>query len=130
MQAPSPTGHTSTDIEAAMHTLSLHQPDDQWYMDTGATSHMTTNPGTLTSYSTLSKNTGIVVSNGSIIPIRGSGHTSLSPLTLRCISITFYMHPNSSKTLFPFVDLPMIIMFLLNLILLGFLLRTYERGVV
>ncbi|CAJ2655295.1 unnamed protein product [Trifolium pratense] len=28
-----------TDIEAAMHTMSLHTPDNQWYMDTGATSH-------------------------------------------------------------------------------------------
>ncbi|MCI92218.1 hypothetical protein A2U01_0113514, partial [Trifolium medium] len=26
-----------------MHTLSIAHPDDQWYMDTGATSHMTAN---------------------------------------------------------------------------------------
>ncbi|MCI34087.1 hypothetical protein A2U01_0055305, partial [Trifolium medium] len=36
MNAPSPT-----DIENAIHTLSLAQPDQSWYMDTGATSHMT-----------------------------------------------------------------------------------------
>ncbi|XP_020244978.1 la-related protein CG11505-like isoform X2 [Asparagus officinalis] len=32
---------TPTDIEAAMHTLGLTPPDPNWYMDTGATSHMT-----------------------------------------------------------------------------------------
>ncbi|XP_060968747.1 uncharacterized protein LOC133036244 [Cannabis sativa] len=38
--APSPT-----DIEAALHTLSLTPPDLSWYMDTGATSHMTSAEG-------------------------------------------------------------------------------------
>ncbi|XP_019434535.1 PREDICTED: uncharacterized protein LOC109341149 [Lupinus angustifolius] len=46
-QASSPKPHgqsglyAPTDIEAAMHTMSLNQPDLSWYMDTGATSHMT-----------------------------------------------------------------------------------------
>ncbi|PNX70782.1 hypothetical protein L195_g057738 [Trifolium pratense] len=40
---------TPTDIESAMHTMSLSQPDPNWYMDTGATSHMTsTNDGDAT----------------------------------------------------------------------------------
>ncbi|XP_071705153.1 uncharacterized protein [Rutidosis leptorrhynchoides] len=34
---------TATDIEAALHTMTLNPPDDNWYMDTGATSHMTGN---------------------------------------------------------------------------------------
>ncbi|KAL6521633.1 hypothetical protein OROGR_018202 [Orobanche gracilis] len=68
MQAPS-SGYAPTDIEAAMHTLSLHEPDENWYMDTGATSHMTANSGTFTSYLNLSKHTGIIVGNGSTIPI-------------------------------------------------------------
>ncbi|XP_056693622.1 uncharacterized protein [Spinacia oleracea] len=33
--------YTPTDIEAAMHTMSMNPPDPNWYMDTGATSHMT-----------------------------------------------------------------------------------------
>ena len=37
--APS-TSYTPTDIEAAMHALSFSQPDGNFYMDTGATSHM------------------------------------------------------------------------------------------
>ncbi|CAH9130869.1 unnamed protein product [Cuscuta epithymum] len=36
---------TPTDIQAAMHTMSLSPPDDNWYMDTGATSHMTSSSG-------------------------------------------------------------------------------------
>ena len=39
-----------TDIETAMHTMTLNPPDDNWYMDTGASSHMTTSPGKLLSY--------------------------------------------------------------------------------
>ena len=38
-----------TDIEAAMHTLGLTPPDPNWYMDTGATSHMTSSQGNLSS---------------------------------------------------------------------------------
>lgn len=35
---------TPTNIEAAMHTLGLTPPTPTWYMDTGATSHMTSSP--------------------------------------------------------------------------------------
>jgi hypothetical protein len=35
------TQPSPTDIQAAMHTLSMAPPDEQWYMDTGATSHKT-----------------------------------------------------------------------------------------
>ncbi|XP_060182360.1 uncharacterized protein LOC132612030 [Lycium barbarum] len=40
-QPYSATGPTPTDIEAVMHTLGITPPDPNWYMDTGATSHMT-----------------------------------------------------------------------------------------
>jgi hypothetical protein len=64
--------YASTDTEAAMHTLSLAPSDDQWYMDTGATSHMTANGGNLTSYSNMSNN--IIVGSGHNIPIIGRGN--------------------------------------------------------
>ncbi|XP_039689004.1 uncharacterized protein [Medicago truncatula] len=35
--------YTPTDIQAAMQTLYMAPPNEQWYMDTGATSHMTAN---------------------------------------------------------------------------------------
>ncbi|XP_048504333.1 uncharacterized protein LOC125499501 [Beta vulgaris subsp. vulgaris] len=42
-----PTSHDliPTDINAAFHTMTLTQPDDNWYMDTGASSHMTGDAG-------------------------------------------------------------------------------------
>lgn len=73
------TSPTPTDIDAALHTLSLAQPDPSWYMDTGATSHMTSVQGNLSSYLNLSKNHGIIVGNGHSIPIRGFGNANLSP---------------------------------------------------
>ncbi|MCI55910.1 hypothetical protein A2U01_0077161, partial [Trifolium medium] len=43
---PSTTSsQTLTDIEVAMHTMSLRSPDNQWYMDTGATSHTAASHG-------------------------------------------------------------------------------------
>ncbi|XP_071735802.1 uncharacterized protein [Rutidosis leptorrhynchoides] len=34
-----------TDLESAMHTMTLNPPDENWYLDIGATSHMTNNQG-------------------------------------------------------------------------------------
>ncbi|KAI4348037.1 hypothetical protein L6164_008799 [Bauhinia variegata] len=62
-----------------MHTLGLTPPDANWYMDTGATSHMTSAQGTLSSYFNLSNTRGIIVGNGHSIPIHGYGYTNLSP---------------------------------------------------
>ncbi|CAH9091754.1 unnamed protein product [Cuscuta epithymum] len=36
---------TFTDMNSAMHTMTLTPPDNNWYMDTGATSHMTSDSG-------------------------------------------------------------------------------------
>lgn len=77
---PSSVGYTPTDIEAAMHALSFSQPDGNFYMDTGATSHMTADPGTLSPYFNSSNpNHNIVVGSGHLIPIVGHGSTILPP---------------------------------------------------
>ncbi|GKF51181.1 hypothetical protein Tco_0147648, partial [Tanacetum coccineum] len=47
-------GYAPTDIDTAMHTMTLNLPDENWYMDTNATSHMTTSPSTLLPYINLS----------------------------------------------------------------------------
>ena len=60
-----------------MHTLSIAPPDDQWYMDTGATSHMTANGGNLRSYLNMSNNRNITVGSGHTIPIIVYGHALL-----------------------------------------------------
>ena len=75
------TYYAPTDIQAAMHTFSISPPDDQWYMDNRATSHMTGNGGNLTSYFNMSNN--ITVGSGHRIPVIGCGNASLpNSLTL------------------------------------------------
>ncbi|XP_074271729.1 uncharacterized protein LOC141595662 [Silene latifolia] len=66
-----------TDIEAAMLTLGLTPPDPSWFMDTGATSHMTANSGTLSSFLNSSAPHGIIVGNGHSIPVNGYGTATL-----------------------------------------------------
>uniref|UniRef100_A0A803P4X6 Reverse transcriptase Ty1/copia-type domain-containing protein n=1 Tax=Cannabis sativa TaxID=3483 RepID=A0A803P4X6_CANSA len=92
--APSPT-----DIEAALHTLSLTPPDLSWYMDTGATSHMTSAEGNLSSYSNLSKSRGIIVGNGHSIPIRGFGSANLPHPHPPLVFENVLHAPNSIKNL-------------------------------
>ncbi|KAE8713005.1 flocculation protein FLO11-like [Hibiscus syriacus] len=88
-----------TDIESAMHTMSLSQSDPNWYMDTGATSHMTSTQGNLSSYVNMSKDNSVTVGSGQSIPIRGYGHTVLPspnpPLYLKHVLHT----PNLIKNL-------------------------------
>ncbi|XP_021852845.1 uncharacterized protein [Spinacia oleracea] len=43
--SPHAGGYIPTDVDQAMHTLSMQPPDENWYMDTGATSHMTSSQG-------------------------------------------------------------------------------------
>jgi hypothetical protein len=73
-----------TDIQAAIQTLSMAPPDEQWYMDTGVTSHMTANRGNLTSCSNISNH--VTVGSGHNIPVIGHGNALLpnsqTPLTL------------------------------------------------
>jgi len=56
-----------------MHTMTLNAPNDNWYMDIAATSHMIASPGILTSYFNMSNNRNIIVGSGHEIPIRGLG---------------------------------------------------------
>ena len=85
---PGPAPYEYTDIDSAMHTMTLAPPDDNWYMDTGATSHMTGDSGTLSSYFNSSINKTILVGNGNTIPVYGDGHKiipspSRSPVNLK-----------------------------------------------
>nr|GFA33829.1 hypothetical protein [Tanacetum cinerariifolium] len=67
------------ELESAMHTMTLNPLDKNWYMDTGASSHMTGSQGTLSSYSHMSIPKHIIVGNGHAIPIQGLGNKILSP---------------------------------------------------
>lgn len=50
-QAFHATSPVPINIVATLRTRGLMQPDPQWYMDTGATSHMTSISANLSSYS-------------------------------------------------------------------------------
>ncbi|XP_074318806.1 uncharacterized protein LOC141655637 [Silene latifolia] len=88
-----------TDIAAVMQSLTLQQPDDNYYMDTGASSHMTASNGKLSSYSNLSNNRHIVVGNGNMIPIVGCGTMTL-PYPHQSLTLKNILHvPNIIKNL-------------------------------
>lgn len=57
------------------YTLFMSSPTDQWYVDIGATSHMTANGGNLSFYFNLSNTHKFTIGNGNSIPIHGSKHT-------------------------------------------------------
>ena len=79
MASPSPYGrlYTPTELGSSYSTMTLPNPDNGWYMDSGATSHMTHNSGTLMPLFNLSTKNSILVGNGHRIPITGYGHTTL-----------------------------------------------------
>ncbi|KAD4179985.1 hypothetical protein E3N88_28576 [Mikania micrantha] len=69
---------TPTNIEQAMHTMTLNL-DQNWYLDTRATNHMSHSTGNLSHYLKNSLQNFIVVGNGYQIPIQGTGYTTLPP---------------------------------------------------
>ncbi|XP_074271372.1 uncharacterized protein LOC141595305 [Silene latifolia] len=72
--AEGPPSHT--DIAAAMYTLGLGPPEP-WVMDTGATSHITSDQGKLSSFVNSSIPNGIIVGNGHSIPIKGYSQSKI-----------------------------------------------------
>ncbi|XP_074283909.1 uncharacterized protein LOC141608456 [Silene latifolia] len=68
-----------TDIGQAFQAMNLQPPvDGPWFMDTGASSHLTSDAGTLISSSNAHKIRSILVGNGHSIPVRGSGTSTLN----------------------------------------------------
>ncbi|KAD2394048.1 hypothetical protein E3N88_41025 [Mikania micrantha] len=90
---------TPTDLEQAFHTMTLTPPDQNWYMDSGATSHMTNTSGNLSSYDNKSIFRNIVVGNGAQIPIQGTGNQTL-PKPYPPLHLTNVLHvPHLIKNL-------------------------------
>ncbi|KAL9225921.1 hypothetical protein vseg_001795 [Gypsophila vaccaria] len=70
--------HQPTDLGAAFHAMSLTPSSGgSWFMDTGASSHLTSDEGMLRSPFNSSTIKSIYVGNGSSIPIRGSGTSQI-----------------------------------------------------
>ena len=58
--------------------MTLQQLDANWYMDSGASSHLSSSSGNLSSISSsLHPNSNIIVDNGTCLPIICYGHTLL-----------------------------------------------------
>ncbi|XP_066324041.1 uncharacterized protein [Miscanthus floridulus] len=71
-----------TTLASAFSTTSLTPPSsNEWYFDTGATSHMTSQSSSLSHvlFSRYPTPSSIVVGNGSMLPITATGSTELSP---------------------------------------------------
>ena len=63
-----------------MHTFSLSSLDENYYMDIGATSHISHSQGNFFKYFPLKHhyNNHIIVGNGNMIPIQGHGDLPIS----------------------------------------------------
>lgn len=87
-----------TDLCQALHAMAFNPTDGQWYMDTGATSHVSADSGTLIP-STASKIQSIIVGNGQKIPVRGTGTTTI-PATDRNLHLNSVLYtPHIIKNL-------------------------------
>lgn len=86
----------------ALHAAPLHQPGgNDWFMDSGASSHITSDPGNLPKYdnSLLPSSSHVIVGNGSQIHVLGTGSTFLSSPNLT-FSLRHVLHiPDLVKNL-------------------------------
>lgn len=84
---------TTTDFSQAFNTMTLADPAAaDWYMDSGATSHLESTAGILNSSFRSNTNQTVVVGNGSKIHVLSTGSSFISsqtrPLALNRVLIT------------------------------------------
>lgn len=103
---PSGFSASQSDLGAQFDALSLRcPPDTNWYMDTGASSHMASDAGILSSVFNNCSNSPAyaIVGNGSAILITSVGHTTL-PHTLFSTSLILSLPLKLSKISSLFVN--------------------------
>ncbi|XP_026431206.1 uncharacterized protein LOC113328305 [Papaver somniferum] len=91
-----------SDIAEVYSSMSIRTPDDDFYMDTGATSHITSDPGTLQKVFNSSNVRSILVGNGNSIPDLSSRKTilrcdssgELYPITTSAVQSSFSPPPH------------------------------------
>ncbi|KAK9060337.1 hypothetical protein SSX86_021041 [Deinandra increscens subsp. villosa] len=97
--AASEASYTPTELDQAFNTVTLNPSDQNWYLDTGATSHMTNSPGNFQSYFDKGCFKNIIVGDGSSIPVVGTGNQKLS-YPLPPLQLNNVLHaPNLFKNL-------------------------------
>ncbi|KAJ9552992.1 hypothetical protein OSB04_017037 [Centaurea solstitialis] len=88
-----------TQLADAVQALSMdtRNMDDQWYFDTGATSHVTNDPGKLSTFSPYSPIESISVEDGNKIPVLGTG-SSTNPTPSKSLHLkSVLFNPNIIK---------------------------------
>jgi hypothetical protein len=80
--------------------MTLKAPsDDTWYMDTGASSHMTASPGNLSSFFACNTFSSILIGNGARLSISYIGQSTLPNPTRNFSLNNFLVTPNIIKNL-------------------------------
>ncbi|KAI3725566.1 hypothetical protein L1987_65356 [Smallanthus sonchifolius] len=77
-----------TELGAAFQAMTLDPGDSQWYMDTGATNHLSSDPGMCSTSHNVNSIKHIFVGNGHKLPILGSGNITL-PNNLRLNNVLY-----------------------------------------
>ncbi|KAJ9553498.1 hypothetical protein OSB04_017543, partial [Centaurea solstitialis] len=103
-QAPQlcPSAPQFTDLASLFSSMSVQQPartqDNNYYMDTGASSHMSYNQGNLLSLKPCGKSKVIMVGNSALLPVSFIGDTFLplsrTPLALKNVLVSDQMVKN------------------------------------
>lgn len=83
----------TTDFSEAFNTMTLPDPSaTNWFMDTGASAHLASDPGILNSVLNQDISHSVVVGNGSTIPAIASGQSHITsksrPLSLSNVLVT------------------------------------------
>jgi hypothetical protein len=103
------TGWDQQALAAQFQTMQLQQPaSHNWYFDTGATNHVTSDAGILPSASSsISSPSSIIVGDGSLIPVTSTRSASL-PHNLRLNDVLVAPNLTSLRISFLFVNLLLI----------------------
>ncbi|KAI3690613.1 hypothetical protein L2E82_48745 [Cichorium intybus] len=68
--------YNPSDLAQTMQQVNLNTTDQSWYMDLGASTHLTADPGKISSPLVSSPINTVFVGNGSSLPVHGSGHAT------------------------------------------------------
>ncbi|CAA7024770.1 unnamed protein product [Microthlaspi erraticum] len=83
-----PAAYVASEINNAFSTMSLQDPSESnCYMDTGATSHITAQPGNLLSRFNKSSTSPVIVGNGSYAPVTCIGHVNVQLNLILLVSV-------------------------------------------